>query len=61
MNEWVLGYDGYVPDREGLREALCALGNGYFVTRGASPDSAADGIHYPGCYLAGGYLSLIHI
>ncbi len=55
MNEWVLGYDGYVPDREGLREALCALGNGYFVTRGASPDSAADGIHYPGCYLAGGY------
>jgi alpha,alpha-trehalase len=55
VDAWSLVYKDYVPDQEGLREALCALGNGYFVTRGAAPDSAADGVHYPGTYLAGGY------
>jgi len=39
----------------GLREALCALGNGYFVTRGALPEARADGINYPGTYVAGLY------
>jgi trehalose/maltose hydrolase-like predicted phosphorylase len=52
---WTLAYDGYRPEDEGLREALCAVGNGYFVTRGASPQSSADGVHYPGTYLAGGF------
>jgi len=52
---WVLTYDSYDPDREALHEALCTLGNGYFATRGASPDTADDGTHYPGTYLAGGY------
>ena len=52
---WSLVYEDYRPEQEGLREALCTLGNGYFATRGAAPDSAADGIHYPGTYLAGGY------
>lgn len=55
MGEWALVYDGYQPDQEGLREALCTLGNGYFATRGAAPDSSAGDIHYPGTYLAGGY------
>jgi alpha,alpha-trehalase len=55
MDQWRFVYDGYEPAREGLREALCTLGNGYFATRGAAPDSAADGVHYPGTYLAGGY------
>ena len=55
MNDWLLVYEGYDPAQEGLREALCTLGNGRFATRGASPDSAADGTHYPGTYLAGGY------
>lgn len=56
MNDpWTLAYEGYDPDREGLRETLCTLGNGYFCTRGAAPDSLADGVHYPGTYLAGGY------
>jgi alpha,alpha-trehalase len=53
--EWRLCYDGYEPDQEKLREALCTLGNGYFCTRGAAPESKADGVHYPGTYLAGGY------
>ena len=55
MSIWSLVYEGFNPDEEGLREALCTLGNGYFCTRGANPEATADGIHYPGTYLAGGY------
>lgn len=55
MNGWSLVYEGFDPAEEGLREALCTLGNGYFATRGASSEAKADGIHYPGTYLAGGY------
>ncbi len=53
MSEWMLTYDGYEPGKEGLREALCVLGNGVLATRGAAPESEADGVHYPGTYLAG--------
>ena len=52
---WSLVFDGFDPAQEGIREALCALGNGYFATRGAAAGAVADGIHYPGTYLAGGY------
>lgn len=52
---WHWSYHDYQPEQEPLREALCTLGNGYFATRGAAPESAADGTHYPGTYLAGGY------
>ena len=55
VNEWSLKYEQFDRDREGLREALCTLGNGYFATRGAAPESLADGIHYPGTYVAGLY------
>jgi len=55
MNNWTLVYEGFEPSKEGLREALCTLGNGYFATRGAAAESEADEIHYPGTYLAGGY------
>jgi alpha,alpha-trehalase len=55
MTPWSLRYEGFDPKREGLRETLCALGNGYFVTRGAVAETGADDIHYPGTYLAGGY------
>ncbi|MEU5312668.1 glycosyl hydrolase family 65 protein [Streptomyces sp. NPDC021562] len=48
-------YDGYVPADERLRESLCTLGNGYFATRGALPECAADDVHYPGTYVAGCY------
>ena len=54
-NIWSLAYNGYEPDKEMLREVLCALGNGYFVTRAAFPGVSADNVHYPGTYLAGGY------
>src|SRR5215207_7836656 len=52
---WTLVYDGFDPARQGLREALCALGNGYFVTRGALPEAVADEVNYPGTYVAGLY------
>ena len=53
MSEWVLAYEGFDSAHEGLREALCTLGNGYFATRGAAAESRADGVHYPGTYVAG--------
>jgi alpha,alpha-trehalase len=55
MADWQLTYAGYTPAEEGRRETLCALGNGYIVSRAAQPDAAADDVHYPGTYLAGGY------
>lgn len=53
MSIWTLDYDHVDLGGEGLREALCTLGNGYLATRGAAPEAVADGVHYPGTYLAG--------
>lgn len=50
---WTWAYRGYEPDEEKLREALCAVGNGYLATRGALPESSAGPHHYPGTYAAG--------
>ncbi|MFG1967226.1 pyridoxamine 5'-phosphate oxidase family protein [Nonomuraea sp. NPDC049028] len=52
MNPWVLSYEGFDPASEGLREALCTLGNGRFATRGATPDGE---LRTPGTYVAGCY------
>jgi trehalose/maltose hydrolase-like predicted phosphorylase len=52
---WTWEYEGYDPADERLRESLCTLGNGYFATRGAAPECAADAVHYPGTYAAGCY------
>ncbi|OQY00667.1 MAG: hypothetical protein B6I26_07025 [Desulfobacteraceae bacterium 4572_130] len=60
---WSHIYGNFSPEKEGIRESLCALGNGYFVTRGAAPEAETRktksitecNIHYPGTYLAGGY------
>ncbi|UFS71898.1 beta-phosphoglucomutase family hydrolase [Geomonas sp. RF6] len=52
---WSLVYESFNPAQEGMREALCALGNGYFTTRGAVPWGRSDAVHYPGTYFAGGY------
>jgi trehalose/maltose hydrolase-like predicted phosphorylase len=50
-----LTYDGFEPESEGLREALTSTGNGYLCTRGAAEWEDADGVHYPGTYVHGGY------
>jgi beta-phosphoglucomutase family hydrolase len=52
---WSLVFDGFESAQEGIREALCSLGNGYVTIRGALAGSVADSIHYPGTYFAGVY------
>jgi len=52
---WSLVYESFNPAQEKTREALCALGNGYFTTRAAATWARADDVSYPGTYLAGGY------
>jgi trehalose/maltose hydrolase-like predicted phosphorylase len=53
--EWELVYTAWEPGDQPLREALCALGNGHLLTRGAFEESPPGGAHCPGTYLAGGY------
>ncbi|MDJ0707511.1 MAG: hypothetical protein QNJ46_29910 [Leptolyngbyaceae cyanobacterium MO_188.B28] len=53
--DWALIYTDWNPQQQPLREALCTLGNGYIATRGGFEEVHAGGLHYPGCYLAGGY------
>jgi len=59
VDPWVLAYEGFDPAHEGHREALTTLANGYLGTRGAAPERVADGVHYPGTYLAGVYNRLV--
>lgn len=59
MSDWSLVYEGYDPDTERLREALCTVGNGVFATRGVAPECAASTYHYPGTYIAGCYNRLV--
>ena len=59
VTPWLLTYDGFDPDEEGQREVLCALGNGYFASRSTAPEAVADGVHYPGTYVAGVYNRLV--
>jgi alpha,alpha-trehalase len=55
---WELVYEGYDPNGERLREALCTVGNGYVATRGCAPEAAASEAHYPGTYATGVYNTL---
>ena len=55
MDGFLLAYDGFDPEAEGLREALTSTGNGYLCARGAAEWEDADGVHYPGTYVHGGY------
>lgn len=59
MPAWTLVYEGFSPEEERLREALCVLGNGYFCTRGAAEWADGNDVHYPGTYVAGGYNRLV--
>jgi len=55
LDVWSFSYNGFKPDSEKHREALCTVGNGYFATRGAAPESSPGEVHYPGTYAAGIY------
>lgn len=58
---WRLIYEGYDPAREGHREALTTLGNGYVAVRGAAPECRMSEVRYPGTYLAGVYNRLVSV
>lgn len=61
VDPWLLSYGGSDSAREGQREALTTLCNGYLGTRGVAPESHGDAIHYPGTYLAGVYNRLTSV
>ena len=44
---WSLVYEGFDPAHEGVRESLCALGNGYFTTRAAASWSTTSARRIP--------------
>ncbi|MCA1747439.1 MAG: beta-phosphoglucomutase family hydrolase, partial [Bacteroidales bacterium] len=48
-----LNYYDYDKEKERSREALLAVGNGYFGTRGAFEESEANEVNYPGTYMSG--------
>jgi beta-phosphoglucomutase family hydrolase len=50
---WHLDYFDYNTEMEKSREALLAVGNGYFGTRGSLEESAANAVNYPGTYVSG--------
>ena len=52
-DSWLLNYYDYDQDMERSREALLAVGNGYFGTRGAMEESRANKVNYPGTYISG--------
>ena len=58
-DSWHLKYYNYDFENERSREVLLAVGNGYFGTRGAMPESRANSVNYPGTYIAGLYNRLI--
>ncbi len=55
MTGWTISFTEFEPGQQGVREALCTLGNGYLGTRGAFDEACADGVHYPGTYISGCY------
>jgi len=52
---WSLVYKDYDLNKEKSREALLAVGNGFFATRGSMEEVKAGDSNYPGSYMAGLY------
>jgi trehalose/maltose hydrolase-like predicted phosphorylase len=63
LRPWSVVYTSFDPEQERMREAICALGNGRFVTRGAMPwagrRDVEAGVSYPGTYHAALYDRLV--
>jgi len=58
-DSWCLQYYDYDYEKERSREALLAVGNGYFGTRGSLEESRANEVNYPGTYISGLYNRLV--
>ena len=54
-DKWSITYHAYEPSKERTREALLAVGNGYFGTRGAMEETDSNQVNNPGTYIAGLY------
>ena len=54
-SDFMLVYEGFAPEDEGLREALTSTGNGYFCVRGSAEWEDVSDVHYPGTYAHGVY------
>lgn len=54
-DKWSVTYHAYEPKKERTREALLAVGNGYFGTRGAMEETDSNPVNNPGTYIAGLY------
>jgi beta-phosphoglucomutase family hydrolase len=59
QDSWLLKYHDYNLEQERSREALLAVGNGYFGTRGALEESRANKVNYPGTYITGLFNRLV--
>jgi beta-phosphoglucomutase family hydrolase len=55
---WEVKFDDYDKGLVATREAIFAIGNGYFGTRGSFEECTDDLLHYPGTYIAGLYNAL---
>lgn len=55
---WHIGYRQYSDVQEGVRQNLCAVGNGYSCTLHSCEETKADHVHYPATYCAGLFNSL---
>ena len=53
--QWSISYFDYHLGREGTRETLMSVGNGFFGTRGVQEETSAGEHNYPGTYIAGLY------
>src|SRR6201987_4799580 len=53
--QFLLTFEGFEPEAEGLREVLTSTGNGRFCSRGAAEWEDGEGVHYPGTYAHGVY------
>lgn len=59
QDAWLLKYYDYEREMERSREALLAVGNGYFGTRGAMEESRANKVNYHGTYISGLFNRLV--
>jgi len=59
QDAWMLKYYDYEQEMERSREAMLAVGNGYFGTRGAMEESRANKVNYPGTYISGLFNRLV--
>ncbi len=54
-DDFMLVYERFEPNEEGLRETLTSTGNGYLCIRGAAEWEESNDVHYPGTYAHGVY------